>query len=489
MIYDELEEIKGFGCHLGSTITTEDFVKKEDELGIPIPSSLKDLYLMFHPNDPIFSIWLTLVPLHDLKITKIEGVINGFNNTIYVVTVFRDKIMSFGFAIRLYKSETKELLNEYTLVSDPPVYAYYTFPKTKSEQRYAALIESGFSKWIIGCIAFQQVYNQPSVVAIDQDKDIGKSQKNLWCQFNCINKADKIPVWVLKKESTILAINHDGIYPTPISSYGIAFGAKTDKPLEQLAQSTSLTFVWLKSQTNKKIRELEEFAIPDAREVYSIQPVLEFVCKLFGLDDGGTTENSMIRLEKRINTKLPIPFKEYYRYMPRDLYNAFNVLRPLSKLRQQKDGKIKFLEENQAVYHCAIDPQSPFLYRKWNRDGAEWEIFGILDGYLASEFVWNLACSNELNLQVNELSDFNSDMLAEGGKLQPYLSSIAGISHLIAVGNYTQLYETMGGKVIGLYNRLAQTFHFIAKEENDISEFFQKIGLLTDSDSSVYMDR
>ena len=56
-------------------------------------------------------------------------------------------------------------------------------------------------------------------------------------------------------------------------------------------------------------------------------------------------------------------------------------------------------------------------------------------------------------------------MLSEGGKLSPYLSSIAGITDQIAAGNTRRLYQAMDGQAVGLYDNEEGTFWFVAKDE------------------------
>ena len=56
-------------------------------------------------------------------------------------------------------------------------------------------------------------------------------------------------------------------------------------------------------------------------------------------------------------------------------------------------------------------------------------------------------------------------MLSEGGKLSPYLSSIAGITDQIAAGNTRRLYQAMNGQAVGLYDREEHTFWFITRDE------------------------
>lgn len=55
MIQKELKTIKSFGSQLESIVTMEDIAAREKKLKIKLPEALKDLYLTFHPDDPLFS--------------------------------------------------------------------------------------------------------------------------------------------------------------------------------------------------------------------------------------------------------------------------------------------------------------------------------------------------------------------------------------------------------------------------------------------------
>ena len=46
---------KSFGSSMESTVTQEDIAAKEKELGFSLPKALQELYLIFHPEDPVFA--------------------------------------------------------------------------------------------------------------------------------------------------------------------------------------------------------------------------------------------------------------------------------------------------------------------------------------------------------------------------------------------------------------------------------------------------
>ena len=56
MIAEELLKIKSFGSDRKSAVTEGDIAQKEAELGFPLPAALRELYLCFHPDDPVFSL-------------------------------------------------------------------------------------------------------------------------------------------------------------------------------------------------------------------------------------------------------------------------------------------------------------------------------------------------------------------------------------------------------------------------------------------------
>lgn len=184
---------------------------------------------------------------------------------------------------------------------------------------------------------------------------------------------------------------------------------------------------------------------PRERELLSIAPVLQFLCDFAGIEGRGAKEESLKRAEARLGSPLPLPIAEFYRFLPGRFYASYNVLRPLSGLKPTKDGRLNFLEENQAMYHWAAELNSPFLYRRANDGDSEWSAHGILDGFLAAEFLWALACDEELGLALWEFPDFEPEMLEEGGKLKACLSPIAGITEQIAQGNTRKLYQAMEG--------------------------------------------
>lgn len=470
MIVEELKKIKAFGSNIEGSLTKEDIEKKEKELGIVLPESLCDLYRMFSPHDPIFSVWLNLVPFEELTTRVIE---RHAKIEYTCVTILKNEETSYGFVVKYRNLNIGEIV-DYTLKDDLPFCLYYSNPKKRVDKAYLRWRNDILSSSIICYLGFLQVYSQPYLIAAS--KNIGKranqhcSDMELWKAFNSIVKKQKCEVIALDSETKteIIAAKHE-ICPFAMAKYGHAFGAQTRAPLEKLIEENpDFEFVWLKNNAAQNESLEREMPILKERQLVSIAPVLQFLLEFAGLSGKTATKGKIQICELKIKGKLPEPLKEYYSYLPLSFYHAYNELYPLSKLKLKKDGKIEFLEENQAVYHCAVERNSPFVYHRVE-EGDEWRPWGILDGFLAGELAWNiLACSEdlELDLEMWQFEQFEEEMLEEGGLLYPHLSDIAGISQQIAEGNIIQLYQALDGNVLCLYNKVTPEFYFMVKPES-----------------------
>jgi|GEM_PF-3004427 len=393
VIIDELKRIKAFGSLMESTITKKDITKKECELGFKLPEALCDLYEIFNPNDPIFSVWLSLVPLEHLSIRVIE---RELPHTYSCVSFLVNESASYGFAAKYHYSRTGELAQDYMLQEDPPVCSYFTFPKNKKQGMRLNVEEVLLSAMIVSCLGFLQVYTQPSLIGFNDDSSMVSQieLKELWKPFNCFANFDNYNFSVKDSEtkSDILATSHL-ICPISISKYGNAFGAKTDEPLNKLIEENpNLEFVWLRSQSGSNIKEERVFSVPEWRELISIEPILQYLCDFAGLSEKGIVAEIIQKREEKIGGMLPISLKEYYQYMPTSFYHAYNYLRPLQKIKPTKDGKINFLEENQGIYYCAAEVNSPFVYQREKRWGGRMENLGNFGRVLSSRICMEYSC-------------------------------------------------------------------------------------------------
>ena len=467
MIIEELQKIKSFGSDIKSTVTPEDIAVKEAELGFALPQALQELYLTFHPDDLAFSDKGNLIPFEELKVYKR---IFWTDTVITLLPFCRHERYGYGFEVSRYHKSKDIMSNNDS--EDPQMWGLYVSPKTKKEEKHlegreVPCHQSGLSQWIVEWLGYQQTLAQPSVVVVNRDK-----VENYWKRMREFfpDTFYYVPTEQLSIRRTNFEVNFVEepsrlLCGSILYSETAYFGGKTDKELEQLMKQMGFKYVWIKSQDGHPIFNSAPPEPPQKRELKSITPVLQFLCEFAGIEGKGAKEESINRAEARLGASLPLPMAEFYRYLPSKFYYSYNTVRPLSGLKQTKDGKLNFLEENQAVYHWAAECNSPFLYRRANDGVAEWGAYGILDGFLAAEFLWALACDEKLNLILWEFPDFEPAMLSEGGKLKPYLSPIAGITDQIAAGNTRTLYQAMDGQAVGLYDSEECTFWFVTKDE------------------------
>ena len=467
MIQKELQMIKSYGSNIESIVTLEDIVEKEAELGFPLPEALRELYMTFHPDDPAFTEKGRLIPLEKLKIYK-----RMFwkDTEITILPFCQHERYGYGFEVsRYHKSKDNMSRNN---SEDPEMWGLYVLPETPKEKKHleghqVPCNQSRLSQWIVEWLGYQQTLAQPSVVAVNRDK-----VENYWKRMKEFfpKTFHYAPVEQLSPHRTNFDVNFAeessgllcGCIHYSNTSY---FGGKSDQELEQLMKQIGFKYIWIKSQDGHPVLNSAPPQPPQERELKSIAPVLQFLCEFAGIEGKGAKEESINRAEVRLGNPLPLPMAEFYRYLPSRFYRSYNVLRPLSSLKQSKDGKLNFLEENQAMYHWAAELNSPFLYRRTNDGVAEWIAYGILDGFLAAEFLWALACDEELDLILWDFPDFEPRMLDEDGKLSSYLYPIADITEQIAVDNTRKLYQAMDGKAIALYDSEEQTLWFITKNE------------------------
>ena len=467
MISEELKKIKSFGSSMESSVTPEDIADKEKELGFTLPQALQELYLTFHPDDPAFTEKGNLIPLEELKIYKRVY----WTDTIITILPFcRHERYGYGFEVSRYH-KSKDTMGSNDL-EDPQMWGLYVLPETRGEEKHlegheVPCNQSKLSQWIMEWLGYQQTLAQPSVAAVNKDK-----AENYWKKMreHLPDTFYHVPLEQLSSHRTNFSVNFveesSRFLCGSILYSGTAyFGGRSDKELEQLMKQMGFKYVWMKSQDGHPVFNSAPPQPPQERELKSIAPVLQFLCKFAGIEGKGAKEESIRRAEARLGVSLPLPLEEFYRCLPSRFYCSYNTIRPLSSLKQTKDGKLNFLTENQAVYHWAARLNSPFLYRRANDGVGQWNAYGILDGFLAAEFLWALACDEKLNLILWEFPDFEPSMLSEGGKLSPYLSSIADITDQIAAGNTRRLYQAMNGQAVGLYDSEESTFWFVANDE------------------------
>jgi len=482
MILEELKIIKSFGSQMASTVTLEDITAKEKKLKIKLPEALKELYLTFHAEDTLFSGPCSLIPLDELRVQRIKRA-----HWHYVLLPFAwDETTQTTYLVGIEmkpspKNKHSHEVYHYQEEADPPIF----YIKDRNiEQMINGEKASAF---ILRWVASHQVYAMPSVLGVKQfSNEAWERLPRLHHALKNVRISEGVPPAFLAVDgfcwrkpdgfAPVMTYNHDTKTVEPVVQHLI--GAWTDEPLEELLEHTSLEPRWQRSQNRHEIfsykrqEKPKPFRPEKERELISIAPVLDFLCKFAGVDAPCATEDNLAKAETRLVGTLPMSLREYYQYMPKVCYRGHNYLMPPGSLRLRKDGKITFLTENQGSCYFAVENGSSYLFQRENEDKAPWEPVGIMDGYLAWEFILDLACNEKMEIEMDSYPDFKLEMLEKDGALYPYLSDIAGITEQIAVGNCVRMYQGMEGRLVAVCENQTPKLYLFAKDTQTMDSFF-----------------
>lgn len=489
MIQKELKTIKSFGSQLESIVTMEDIAAKEKKLKIRFPEALKELYLTFHPEDPLFSGSCSLLPFEELKLQRIRRTYWHYALLPFAWDEMEQMTYLVGIEVKASpKNEHCQNVYHYQEEADPPI--FYIQNKQIEHLRYGEKPDllSGF---ILRWLSSHQVYAMPSILGVKQfSTEVWESLPCLHQSVKNVRISETIPpafltvdgfCWRRPDEfAPVTTYNRDTRTVEPLVKHLI--GARTDGPLEELLEHTDLEPRWQRSQKGHEIfsykrpEKPKPFRPEKERKLISIAPVLEFLCKFAGVDGPCATADDLAKAETRLGGTLPLPLQEYYQCMPKVCYRGHNYLMPLGSLRFRKDGKITFLTENQGSCYFAVENGSCYLFQRENEDKSPWEPVGIIDGYLVWEFILDLACYEKLEIEMDSYPDFKLEMLAEDGALYPYLSDIAGITEQIAVGNCVRMYQGMEGRLVAVCENQTPKLYLFAKDTQAIEDFCKLSG-------------
>ena len=418
MILEELKIIKSFGSPMASTVTLEDITAKEKKLKIKLPEALKELYLTFHPEHPLFSGQRSLIPFEELKFQRIKR-----KYWHYILLPFsRDEKVGAVYAVGIEmkaspQNEYSKNVHHYQEEADPPVFKGIDILHEGSRA-------TPLSEYIIEWISTHQIYTMPSILGLEEScrnspyfppEPYLAALPCLYPSVNYIHLSEDLPPAFLAIDS--FWRRPDGFVPRGWQGRDESgntrqvvctlIGARTDEPLEKLLEHTGLEPRWQRSQNGHEIFSYKRHEKPKPfrpekeRELISIAPVLDFLCKFARVDGPCATEDNLDKAETRLGGTLPMPLREYYQYIPKVCYRGHNYLMPPGSLRLRKDGKITFLTENQGSCYFAVEHGSSYLFQRENEDKAPWEPIGIIDGYLAWEFILDFACNEKLEIEMD----------------------------------------------------------------------------------------
>lgn len=156
MILKQLQTIKKFGCTKESDVTMEDIQKKEQELGVYFPTALKEFYLTFHRDDPIFSSIDSFQFLHLNEVMVFKREKYGRNP--FRVLVFIDHTKAKSYSSNNYTGFiVGDEMEEPTIAEKCNI---------KDENEFYLRLNTQFSLWLLSKVAWHQVYASQNVVDV-----------------------------------------------------------------------------------------------------------------------------------------------------------------------------------------------------------------------------------------------------------------------------------------------------------------------------------
>lgn len=478
MFLNDLQRLLSFGEHLSSNVTEKDIKEKECELTVELPDAVRKLYLHVSPKDSMFTT-CRMIPLEELTLRKAEDEQQYYQ----VIPIFIGGKRAFGPAI---SAEQKYGVENPYWTWDGEEFGLVlkaNFPKKNLDKPIKIVRGTSgqsISVCILNILGTQVIQSLKSLVGVqdlygEKHKRSSQVTKSLWDVYDWfIGFAEGAQeLKIDKKSGLILGLNLPSDVDCLYDGYDVIFGADTDKPLEQLIQETGAPLEWIKSQsrnvTPAEIWEPE----PEERLLIPISPILEYIRDFTGLAGRCTPKEKIEQAEQKLGCQLPISLKEFYMHLPQSLFTSYDTIWSISKLRRMKDGKIKFLEENQGSFYGAVQPGSSLMYRQWER---EWEAAGVLDGYLAVEFMDSISEDESIGLVMEECQHIKEEQLTQD-PLKQYLSELAGISSKIAIGNSRQLYDVCEGQGIAVYDRDSESLYIYAKGYDVLEKLLKMLGL------------
>ncbi len=226
MILEQLQIIKKFGCSRESDVSMADIQQKEQELGVSLPAALKEFYLTFHRDDPIFSSVQYIIPLDELRIVekKEYGKIYRF---LLLIDGAKDRIFSSDRDVGIGIDEKTE--------EDPPLAECFI----QSDDFYW-LQNRKFSPWFLNQVAYQQLDASPNIV-IAKGETLGKAFSNSTEQevYSVIHEYHC---------ETYLVLNHYNLFAMQKGMDGAYIVIPEEKvgQIEQFMQELGLTYTWYK---------------------------------------------------------------------------------------------------------------------------------------------------------------------------------------------------------------------------------------------------
>lgn len=443
MILEQLQIIKKFGCPRESDVSMADIRQKEQELGVSLPTALKEFYLTFHRDDPIFSSVQYILPLDELRIVekKEQDKIYRF---LLLIDGAKDRIFSSDRDVGIGIDEKME--------EDLPVAQCFI-----QSDDFSWFHNTKFSPWFLNEVAYQQLHVNPNII-IAKGETLGKAFSNPTEQevYSVIHEYHC---------ETYLVLNHYNLFAMQKGMDGAYIVIPEEKvgQIEQFMQELGLTYTWDKRNGVRVPRSNTRPQVKK-RPLRSIQPVIDLVLEFLHLPKGGLTEDVVTAAEQRLGFSFPLPLREAYLQVPQELLQHPDHLFSPERLAWDEEKKLFFFAGDQGEPEYAIEDGSPIVLVK-NQISKQWIERALLDNFLASEMIWNAMNQEDRGTVLTELLECTKRMLGPKGKLGKYLVSVLPN---VTKGSRRQLYTTPAHDILLLRDEDMQSTYLASVGEEPL---------------------
>lgn len=417
MILEQLQTIKKFGCPTSSDVSINDIQKKEKELGIFLPTALKEFYLTFHKDDPIFSSSQYFLPLHELKVEEKKEYGKPYRFLIFTDGT-KDRIFpsntDFGFRV----SDTME--------ENPPLAEC-----SIQTDEFHWLQNTKFSSWLLNQVAYQQLQTSSNIIDahgkfFDSDNPDSLNQK----EYFLIHRYQG-DTFLVSKRYNLFAMYH------AVDAAYIAIPNEKVELVDQYMQELGLAYTW-KKRNGVSVPRSSTRPPVKKRPLKSIQTVIDLALDFLRLPKGGLTEATVVEAEQRLGFTFPLPLREAYLQIPTELLHHPDRLFPPKELAWDKQNKLFFFAGDQGEPEYAIGDSSPIVFLK-NPISGDWGEWTLLDSFLAGEIFWNTMCQESRGVTLTELPECTKRTFGPKGRLGKYLKAVIPS---VTKGGRRQLYTT-----------------------------------------------
>ena len=466
MILNELQKIKSFGCQLESKVTLEDIERKEAELGCKLPIALKEFYLTFSEEDPIFKSDDRFFTLDQLQVVggEIKTFINEGNDwcwkfgktVVFLELKFKTQFI-WGIAFQVSDS----------CLENPPCMYYRSTPNSFVPTSDFPPTES-IADYLLYCVGNNQMYCQPYVIMSNGGCHYCEN-KNKFEKIQILGKNPDISYGYTKKFDLFTKF----LYECPL-----LISVPNPELVETYAKYLEIDGYSWHRKDGKPANPPKERKPVKPRPLNSILPIIERFKSFFNITEGGYPESLLAEAEERLGISFVLPLRELYLSMPKERLEEYSAFVPPEELEFHEDDeeKIEFLCGHQGIPEYALEAGSPIVYQLDDCED-KWEAYEVMDGFLAAELLWSLMNQQYLNdkhIAVGSWEECPKRALTPKGKLGKYLVSD---TQKLTKGNIRHLYHSPEGDILALYDSEAKELYLVAKSDEIMLKLEEATGI------------